>query len=266
MRFSLVIALLMSSFAFGQDQIRLPEVVKPANEVRSEVSRLAKEEIFVIDSDVEVAVVVSPEKPVKVVSEEGPIRIRGKFAGGEGKLETRVFPGKFITIIEPKEIGTTEIFVIPLGLKSKDDIVRRVIDVDAGKGPIPPPNPDPKPNPEPQPQPEPAKGPFYIAVIRDVGKIDFDTGNLLADVKFWDGLKTDKSDWGFFSHVSELANKNGYLKLVEDVQKANGGSANNFVPSLLILDKATGKRLSAMKLPVNKEEITKEINKLKGVK
>ena len=117
----------------------LPSPVEPPKPVA--VPKLTTDLIYVIDSDVEAIVTASPAGVVKVVGEAGPLRMRGKFIDGNGKIQTKTFGGKFIYTVEPLSSGRCEVIVIPVGVAKESQIVRRTIDVDAGEGPQPPPKP-----------------------------------------------------------------------------------------------------------------------------
>ena len=107
--------------------------------------RLTPDTLYVIDSDVALLVLCSPDGPLKVAGEEGPLRIRGKFADGTGKVETRTYKGKFIYTVDVAEgkSGRCELLVIPKGVQDEKEVIRRLID--ANSGPQPPPDPPPPP-------------------------------------------------------------------------------------------------------------------------
>ncbi len=117
-----------------------------------------------------------------------------------------------------------------------------------GGGTEPPPDP-PKPDP-PTPGPKAAK--LYLAVIHDPMNVSTDTAILIGDTPFWDGLKKDGHEWDVWPNTSQRAKELNYLKLVEGVA----------LPALLVLDKETGRKLSAVKLPKDKAAVSEL---LKGV-
>lgn len=112
---------------------------------------------------------VHPAGLVTVVKETGPIRLRGKFAGGSGKVETKTFPGPCVYILEavPDKAGRVELDLIPYGFKADADIYSAAVDVDGGTAPLPPPKPVP-PKPEP-PKPEPVTS-FRVILIYESGQ------------------------------------------------------------------------------------------------
>lgn len=126
--------------------------------------RLTQDVLFVVDSDVEVLVLASPEGLVKVTREESPLRIRGKFIDNPAKTVTRKFSGKAVYTVEGVADGTCEILVIPVGATDGKQVVRRTVLVETGVGPQPPPGPNPPPKP-----PEPLKS-FRVVFIFESGQ------------------------------------------------------------------------------------------------
>lgn len=120
--------------------------------------RLTPDTLYVIDSDIPLLVLGSPDGPLKVAAEDGPIRIRGKFADGTGKVETRTFKGKHVYTVDVADgkSGRCELIVVPKGVQDEKEIIRRLID--AGQGPQPPPVPPTPPTPPPSPAPIPEAG------------------------------------------------------------------------------------------------------------
>lgn len=133
------------------------------------VPKLTAEVWYVIDSDVPILVLASPQGLVSVVKDAGPLRIRGKFIDGAGKTETREYKGKHVYTIEAAGVGAVELLVIPPGITDEKDVIRRAIEVDNGAGPRPPPSPDP-PTPEPSPAPIPLAGLRVLIVFEEMQK------------------------------------------------------------------------------------------------
>lgn len=125
------------------------------------IPRLTGEELFVLDSSEPCFVLVSPPGLVSVTQDVGPLRIRGKFVGGNGKYETKTFTGKAVITVEAIGTGRVELIVVKEGAKSAADVFRQ--QVDANVAPIPPPlPPDP---PKPPTPPDPPKPPVDPAPI-----------------------------------------------------------------------------------------------------
>lgn len=117
----------------------------------SDVTKLTGDQLYVFDSDGPLIVLASPVGMVKIAADEGPLKIRGRFVGGTGKVETKTFKGKYIYTVEAAATGKVELIVIPVGVMKEADIPRKVLDVDDGTAPQPPPNP-----PDPPVPPTPA--------------------------------------------------------------------------------------------------------------
>lgn len=115
------------------------------------ISALAADQLYIVDSDTPLIVLASPKGLVSVSEEAGPLKIRGRFVDGTGKVETKTYRGKHIFTIEALGSGRVELLIVPVGAAKEADVIRRVIDVSAGEGPIPPPKPKPDPKPDPKP-------------------------------------------------------------------------------------------------------------------
>lgn len=155
----------------GTDPIRFPPVTPPVVPVPvvdpvAPIS-LPAEYLYVVDSDVELMVGAYPSGLLSASKETGPIRIRGKFLGGNGTVETRSYKGKCIVIVEAVGTGTASLVVVPLGAKSKADWVVKVIA--ANHGPRPPPLPPLPPVPPPDPptpvDPAPISAPGFRVLM-----------------------------------------------------------------------------------------------------
>lgn len=158
-----------------KDVIRLPVIRQeekqtppvPVN-VDSTV-KLSPEVIYVVESDVECLVFLSPGGAVKVTKEQGPLRFRGKFADGNGTTETRTFAGKFLYLFDAIKDGRDELIIVPTGAKAETDAKRVTFQV--GTMPQPPPvdpvEPDDK---KPKPKPKPVVTSFRIALVYESGQ------------------------------------------------------------------------------------------------
>lgn len=151
--------------------IRLPQppaVPSPMPPAPGTVLVLSGELLYVADCKVDCVLLARPAGLVKVTKEAGPIRIRGRFVDGPGKVETRTYAGPVVYVIEPAGKGRVYLDFVPMGFKGEGEIVSDVLDVDPGitpPGPKPPePTPDPKP-PEPNPAPIPEKGLRVLVVV-----------------------------------------------------------------------------------------------------
>ncbi len=131
--------------------VRFPEL-PPAPEVSGNVETVRPDEWYVIESDSPLIAILSPVGIARVTADEGPLKIKGKFADGTGQTETRTYRGKHIYTIEAVVQGKTELILIPASVTEEQQIVRQVLTV---VGPRPPPPPDPPLPPDPPQPPEP---------------------------------------------------------------------------------------------------------------
>jgi len=130
---------------FPTEKVVTPDIVTPTVVTKTEekqIDTLTEEQWYIIQSDTPLIVLSSPLGVVSVVEEAGPVRLRGKFAGGTGAVETRVFEMKHVYSISAIKPGTVELIVVPVGVDVESSILRRSLVV-SGTGPLPPPKPDP---------------------------------------------------------------------------------------------------------------------------
>lgn len=166
---ALALVLVASAGVGAADPIRIPvgPVVPqpmPTPTPRPDAAvRLAGDALYVIDSDTPVIVLASPAGLVSITEDAGPIKVRGRFVDGLGKVETRTFKGKQVVTVEGLVSGRVELLIVPVGATKASDVIRRTIDVDTGTAPIPPPQPKPEPKVDPKPV-DPA--PIPVAGLR----------------------------------------------------------------------------------------------------
>lgn len=189
------------SLAIGADDnkpvaelIRIPGGVKveektPPVKVKTVTPiTITADTVFMFDSDVDLLVLSSPEGYVKITEEQGPIRIRGKFADEPGKTQKREYKGKEVYTVEGVKDGKVELIVVPLGgaVVLPDDVIRRTITVqlkDAAPAPKPPTPQPPTPQP-PVPQPKLDDAPvntdgLHVAFVYETGP-----GGKLSNTQF----------------------------------------------------------------------------------
>lgn len=117
------------------------------------ISIISGDQWYVIESSVPLIVLASPDGFVSIEPSEGPIKVRGVFADGTGKVETRTFSQPYVYFVNAKASGKVELLVIPQGVTSEADIIRQPLTVTVG--PRPPPIPPEPPTPDPDDPPGP---------------------------------------------------------------------------------------------------------------
>jgi outer membrane biosynthesis protein TonB len=196
-----------------------------------------------------------PEGLVEIDSDDGarPMKVKGKFADGTGKVETRTFTSKHLYFVNAVKAGQMEMLIIPEGAISKTQSQRHKIVV-MGQGPIPPPDPDPEPEPEPEPMPVPT-GNVVISIVEDAQNRKPDTAILLNAMAGWNALKDAGNDWRLYDvATSEPKGK----QAVEDAKSAE-------LPAMIIRDKETDKILRVIPLPKDFDSLKRILSEL-GVK
>lgn len=129
------------------------------------VSELSEDTWYVIESEFPLIVLTSPAGLVGVSHEDGPVKVRGKFADGTGRTETRVFKSKHCYFVNALKAGTVELLIVPVGVTEESEVLRQQLKV-LGETPRPPPVPVPDPNPLPPPVPTPTPEPKPATGLR----------------------------------------------------------------------------------------------------
>lgn len=215
------------------------------------ISTVKPDEWYVVASSVPLIVLTSPDGVVRVEREQGPLKLRGKFAGGGGKLETRTYREEYLVVVEALKPGTTELILIPEGVTDASAIVRQVLTV-SGLGPQPP--PDPKP--EPEPQPGPTASHVTIAVVEDALNRSPQTAICLNALAGWNKLKDAGHDWRLYDiKTREAAGKQAL---------ADATAANQALPAIVVRDKDSGKLLRVAPLPATIDGVKAIVAELTG--
>ena len=107
------------------------------------VSTITPEQWYVIESAERLRVLASPAGVVDIEETEGPIKLRGQFAGGQS-VETRSYSGKWLYIVTASQAGQCELLLIPQAIDRP--VIRQQLTI-SGAGPRPPPQPAPQPTP-----------------------------------------------------------------------------------------------------------------------
>lgn len=135
----------------------LPPVPVP---VPGAVPLLTADTLYVIPADESFLLFDSPRGLVKITRETGPIRIRGKFLDGDGKVETRTYNQKNLAIVEATGAkGRVELIAVPAGLNDEAGASRMLLDLN--QAPQPPPV-----DPVDPVKPDPIKPPFSLKSFR----------------------------------------------------------------------------------------------------
>ena len=242
LRLSLAGALLAAMTAIGAADpppFGFPVPVAPAPApAPGGVLQLTGDSLLVVQFKDERVLRPHPAKLVKVTKEQGPIRIRARFADGSG-VETRTYAGPCVFIVEAAGKGRVEFDAIPLGLKGEADIVTATVDVDSGMAPQPPPD-DGKVDPKPK------QAVAWVVVVEETSQRTADTAKVLGDLAYWQSLlkRTPAVEWRFYDKDSADAKLRNF-----DVFGAEIG-----LPAVLFLA-ADGKKIGGFKLPKTTAEI-----------
>lgn len=147
----------------GVPAIRLPLQPQPVGPPAPQpVTVLAEDHWYVIESDVPLIVLASRVGYVSITPDKGPLRVKGKFADGTGKVETRSYTGEYLFLVEAVAKGEVELLVVPVGAQDESVVLRRTLSV---MGARPPPKPvDPDVDPVPV---DPTFGPLTITIIEE---------------------------------------------------------------------------------------------------
>ena len=143
----------------------VPPVTDPSD-VAQPVATVSSEEFYVLQSAAEVVIVTSPPGLVEVTHELGPLIARGRWAGGGGKVETRLLEADHLYFVDARQAGKTELIVIPIGMTDASQIQRQLVTVQLGPQPPPPPDPDPDPVDDDQIPVDDTKG-FRVLLLLD---------------------------------------------------------------------------------------------------
>ncbi len=154
----------------------VPVPMPPVAPAPVPVTKITADRLYVIDSDVALIVLGSPPGSIVATTEPGPLKIRARFADGTGKIETRLFKGKFVTTAEAGVTGRAELIVIPSGVTEERQVIRQTVDVDAGEGAQPPPD-------------GPVPAGLYFMVIRPAGPALPEFQRVMSDPAWGDLLK-----------------------------------------------------------------------------
>jgi hypothetical protein len=218
------------------------------------IDTIKADEMFVIESPVELIVLASPVGVLSVENGVGPIRVRGKFCDGGGGIETRTYKSEYVYFVTTEaKVGKSELILIPHGVVDEADVIRQVLTI-SGTGPNPPPDPDPDPKPEPEPDPEPVSDKLLIEVVEDTLNRAPDTAIVLNAIASWNELKEKGHDWRIYD--KKTSEPKG-IQAVKDV-------ADTPLPAMVIRDLKTGKVIRVVTLPLTFDVLKRIISELTG--
>lgn len=215
------------------------------------VDTIKPDEWFILESESELICLTSPKGVLDVESLGGPMTFRGRFAGGDGKVEARKFAGPYLYAVTAAVAGKAELIVVPVGVASADQVQRVVLTVEGARPP--PPEPKPKPEPNPEPQPQPVAQHVSLAIIEDTMNRSPDTAILMNQLAAWSTFVDAGHDWRAYD-----------LKTGEPRGKRAITDLNGPVPGIVIYDKATRRMLHKGDLPATFADLTKLIRSLTG--
>lgn len=207
------------------------------------VLKLSPEETYVSEFSESCFYLVSPPGVVSVVQDKGPIKIRSRFYGGSGKLETRTFAGPAVFSVEAVAPGKAELLVVKVGAKGPEDVARRTIEV---TGPRPPPVP-----PTPPPDPSlPIEGKRVLMIWDDTKALPTGQHSIIYGKQVRDYLERKATDFVIWPSSTAVEDGYKYSKEFGDAFKKykTGGFP---LPWLVVGNGTTGK---SMALPANPAE------------
>lgn len=240
--FLLLLALGWPVFA-EEPQIRLPMSVTPA--VPTVITELKEDSWFVIEADVPCIVLASRKGFVSIVPEKGPLKLRGKFADGDGKVETRSYTAKSLWIVEPLATGEVELLIVPSGAVDEASVVRRTLVV-SGNGPRPP----PKPEPGPTPTPITAKT-LTVVIVEKALERTPESAAIIANLSYWDSLKATVET----VHIVPIGSS------IAELYKKQVANNSGKLPIVILMDHESKKVLFSGPLPEDTAAMTTLINK-----
>lgn len=165
-------------FGFPVGPVTPPPAPNPGG-----VLTLTGDSLLVVQFKADTVLRAHPAGLVKATKEVGPIRIRARFADGDGKVETRVYTGPCVWFVEAVGKGRVEMDAIPVGFKLESEITASTVVVDGNLAPQPPPD-DGKKDPAPAPKQVIA----WVVVVEETQQRTADTAKVLGDLAYWQSL------------------------------------------------------------------------------
>lgn len=253
-----VVLLVLAATAVGaaEPSIRFPVGPPSPAPAPDAVMKLTGSSLYVIDGDTNFLTFTSPKGLVRVTKEVGPLKIRGVFADGNGKPETRLYKGKCIAVVEPLGKGTVELIVVQEGAKSEAEAITKTLEVD-GDGGEDKPKPQPKPQPDPPAPVTPQK--LFVVIIEETAEAVANRGAMLADKTLNDRMNEKGHRWRVADQNVVDATGKPPADLVQFLTAAKGKK----LPQLFFVDQQ-GHILKQLDLPATAAGVVTEMQKVGG--
>lgn len=198
---------------------------------------LTHEEFYCIESEEPLLVLASPQGVVNVTYEQGPLMARGKWAGSNNAVETRMLLGKHLYFVDVITSGSVEMLVIKFDATGTSKIFRQKISTQ--RGPRPPPDIEPVVEPDEDKIIVPDTGEFRVLMVYDEDA-DLDALNAINSINTRKWLDQNTDGWRTWDRSS--IDDPGYLDKEETVWKNIWKSAGPSIPDgphLLIIQGKT---------------------------
>jgi hypothetical protein len=218
------------------------------------ISTLSVEDWYVVEADVELIALQSPNSVLDIEPAHGPITVRGKFADGTGKIETRTYTSNYVYFVTAMAKGKTELILIPLGVQMESEIVRQELTVTDGTAPNPPPNDDVNPDPPKPEPPQPKAKHVRLAIVEDTLNRSIDTAMVLERVTGWNAFFDAGNQYRLYDLTT--GEKNG--------QRAIRDAGSTPVPSLVVYNMETDEVVKVAPLPKTFDELVKMVGGITG--
>lgn len=235
-------------------EITLPNITGPPapcpDPLVQPVPTITPDTIFVVQSNVPLIALQSPSGLLKITTDTGPLKIRGRFADGDGKIETRNYSAKYLVFVDAEKPGQTELLLVPHGCAKESDIVRQLLVVSDGTAPRPGPEPGPEPGPDPKP---PVAKNIRISVVFDADGLNVEQEAVLNALVGWNALQEDGNEYRWYDAQTEEPDGK---KAIEQL--------NGPLPGIVYTDKASGKVLKYGPIPATFEDLKTIVKDLTG--
>lgn len=240
------------------------------------VDEVRADEWYVVTSDNPQIVVHLPEGVIDVEESEGPIKVRGKFSDGAGKVEVRTYKQPYVYFITAQSLGRVDLRFIPLG-RPNIDIAREKLNKLADALPDDAPDQirliaaelvsvqpqptdvvkqalvvvglNPRPGPEPKPEPKPS-GNVIVEIIEDTMNRSLPTSTVMSALAGWSEFINAGNSW--IQYDVTTPEESGVAAMKE--------AGTTPLPVVIVRDKATRKALIIKTMPETFDEFKKLVS------